>query len=33
MQEKSFFLIKIQQVKLEKMRARWGLTEKEGAMV
>jgi hypothetical protein len=29
MQEKFFFLIKIQQVRLKKMMARWGLTEKE----
>jgi len=30
MQEKSFFLAKIQQVKREEMRKRWGLTEKKG---
>jgi hypothetical protein len=29
MQEKSFFLIENQQVECEKMRNRWGLTEKE----
>jgi len=29
MQEKLIFLAKIQQVKREEMRKRWGLTEKE----
>jgi hypothetical protein len=29
MQEKSIFLVKNQQVECEKMRNRWGLTEKE----
>jgi len=30
--KKTFFLVKNQQVECEKMRKRWGLTEKEGIM-
>jgi hypothetical protein len=33
MQEKSIFLVKNQHVVWEKMRKRWGLTEKEGIIV
>jgi len=29
MQDKSFFLVKNQQVEWKKMREKWGLTEKE----
>jgi hypothetical protein len=32
LQEKTFFLVKNQQVECEKMRKRWGLTEKEGVI-
>jgi hypothetical protein len=33
MQEKTFFLVKKQQVECEKMRIRWGLTGKEEARI